>query len=113
MKRESNQATDKVLPLTAAPLEHISKLDFARPNTLMKSFDGVLTRDLLLEPASFGLGKVPTKCKPDATTTMVCGFCSTGCGLNVHLQKGEAVNLTPSVDYSVNQGMACQKVGKR
>jgi assimilatory nitrate reductase catalytic subunit len=109
MKRESNQATDKVLPLTAAPLEHISKLDFARPNTLMKSFDGVLTRDLLLEPASFGLGKVPTKCKPDATTTMVCGFCSTGCGLNVHLQKGEAVNLTPSVDYSVNQGMACPK----
>ena len=26
---------------------------------------------------------------------MVCGFCSTGCGLNVHLSDGQAVDLTP------------------
>ena len=40
---------------------------------------------------------------------MTCGFCSTGCGLTVHLRDGEAVNLTPSADYPVNLGMACPK----
>ena len=32
-------------------------------------------------PGGFGLGQVPARLKPDATTTVVCGFCSTGCGL--------------------------------
>jgi assimilatory nitrate reductase catalytic subunit len=71
--------------------------------------DGPLTRDLVLEPARFGLGHVPAKQVPDATTTMVCGFCSTGCGLNIHLRDGQAINLTPSTEYPVNLGMACPK----
>ncbi len=29
---------------------------------------------------------------PDDVTTMVCGFCATGCGLNVHLRDGRAIN---------------------
>lgn len=70
---------------------------------------GPLTRDLLLNPGGFGLGKVPADKQPDATTTMVCGFCSTGCGLNIHLQNGQAVNLTPTTNYPVNLGMACPK----
>ncbi|MBC8355489.1 MAG: molybdopterin-dependent oxidoreductase [Planctomycetes bacterium] len=70
---------------------------------------GPLTSDLLLAPGEFGLGKVPLKRKPDATTSMVCGYCSTGCGLNIHLKDGEAINLTPSTDYPVNLGMACPK----
>ena len=40
---------------------------------------------------------------------MICGFCSTGCGLNIHLKDGRAVNLTPTTDYPVNLGMACPK----
>src|SRR5687767_10341708 len=40
---------------------------------------------------------------------MVCGYCSTGCGLKVHLKDGEAVNLTPDANYPVNLGMACPK----
>ena len=40
---------------------------------------------------------------------MVCGFCATGCGLDVHLKQGQAVNLSPTTQYSVNQGMACPK----
>jgi assimilatory nitrate reductase catalytic subunit len=71
--------------------------------------DGELTRELLLAPGRFGLGSVPARQSPDATTTMVCGFCSTGCGLTVHLRHGEAVSLTPTVDYPVNLGMACPK----
>jgi assimilatory nitrate reductase catalytic subunit len=47
--------------------------------------------------------------KPEATTTLVCGFCSTGCALRAHLRGGEAVNLSPAVEYPVNLGMACPK----
>jgi anaerobic selenocysteine-containing dehydrogenase len=71
--------------------------------------DGAHTRDLAREPAGFGLGQVPSRLRPDAVTSMVCGFCSTGCSLDVHLRDGRAVNITPTVDYSVNAGMACPK----
>lgn len=77
--------------------------------SLLVARDGKLTRELLLSPGGFGLGQVPDKRKPDATTTMVCGYCSTGCGLNIHLRKGEALSLTPSPEYPVNLGMACPK----
>ncbi|MCA9531563.1 MAG: nitrate reductase [Myxococcales bacterium] len=40
---------------------------------------------------------------------MICGFCSTGCGLDVHMKDGQAVSVTPSVDYPVNLGLACPK----
>ncbi|MBL8993852.1 MAG: nitrate reductase [Spirochaetia bacterium] len=75
----------------------------------LRKWEGPLTKDLLLRPGDFGLGKIPAKFKPDSTTTMVCGFCSTGCGLNVHLKEGRAVNLSPSTEYPVNLGMACPK----
>ncbi|MEX2112571.1 MAG: nitrate reductase [Pirellulales bacterium] len=70
---------------------------------------GPLTTDLVLNPGGFGLGLVPARHVPDATTALTCGFCSTGCSLTVHLKGGEAVNLTPTVDYPVNSGMACPK----
>jgi assimilatory nitrate reductase catalytic subunit len=71
--------------------------------------DGALTRELVRTPGGFGLGQVPLAKKPDATTSMVCGFCSTGCSLDVHLRDGEAVNLSPTTAYPVNLGMACPK----
>jgi anaerobic selenocysteine-containing dehydrogenase len=71
--------------------------------------DGPLTSELLLEPGRFGLGMLPARLAPDATTQVACGFCSTGCGLTVHLKDGVAVNLTPTPDYPVNLGMACPK----
>ncbi len=70
---------------------------------------GPLTADLVRQPGGFGLGQLPAAKIPDATTTMVCGFCSTGCGLNVHLKNGEAIGLTPTANYPVNLGMACPK----
>lgn len=74
-----------------------------------KATDGPLTQELVLQPGKFGLGQLPIVLQPDATTSMVCGYCSTGCSLNIHLNDGEAINLTPSVDYPVNRGMACPK----
>lgn len=76
---------------------------------LLHARTGPLTRELLREPGDFGLGQVPSSLKPDATTSMVCGYCSTGCGLKIHLKNGEAINLTPETNYPVNLGMACPK----
>ncbi len=79
------------------------------PMPMERVFDGPLTQEMLLSPGKFGLGMVPDRLAPDATTSMVCGFCSTGCSLNVHLKDGQAINLSPEVDYPVNTGMACPK----
>ena len=76
---------------------------------ILRAWDGAQTRDLLRRPGDFGLGQVPAAHAPDATTTSVCGFCSTGCGLKVHLKEGVAVNLSPETNYPVNLGMACPK----
>lgn len=80
----------------------------ASPSLLVQT-DGPLTRELLLAPGEFGLGKVPARLKPDATTTLVCGFCSIGCGLKLHLRDGEAISLSAETNYPVNLGMACPK----
>jgi assimilatory nitrate reductase catalytic subunit len=40
---------------------------------------------------------------------MVCGFCSTGCSLDVHLRDKKAINLSPNATYPVNLGLACPK----
>jgi len=42
-------------------------------------------------------------------TSMVCGFCSVGCSLDVNVVDGVGVSLTPTRDYPVNLGMACPK----
>jgi len=76
---------------------------------IWRAADGPLTQELVVEPGKFGLGHIPATLRPDATTQVVCGFCSTGCSLNVHLRRGEAINLTPAADYPVNVGMACPK----
>ncbi len=71
--------------------------------------DGVLTRELLLQPSRFGLGQLPSRLQPDTVVSSTCGFCSTGCGLQVHLRDGEALGLSPRASYPVNLGMACPK----
>ncbi|SFJ32857.1 molybdopterin oxidoreductase family protein [Planctomicrobium piriforme] len=77
--------------------------------SILRQRDGHLTRELLQEPGGFGLGQIPARLKPEATTNMVCGFCSTGCGLKIHLRAGEAIGLSPQTSYPVNLGMACPK----
>ena len=75
----------------------------------LRQFDGPLTSDLVQRPGAFGLGNLPDRLAPDATTSMICGFCSTGCSLQVHLRDGRAVNLSPDPNYPVNLGQACPK----
>ncbi len=78
-------------------------------NKLLRSWTGPLTDKLVRVPGEFGLGQVPASSQPDATVPSVCGFCSTGCSLNIHLKIGEAINLSANNDYPVNLGMACPK----
>ena len=80
-----------------------------RAGRLVRDRQGVLTRELLRAPGGFGLGQVPQRLQPDAATAMVCGYCSVGCSLDVHLKDGQAINLSPTTDYPVNLGMACPK----
>lgn len=87
----------------------MSIIDRSKLTSLIHQKEGHLTRELLLSPGGFGLGKVPEKNLPDATTQMVCGFCGTGCNLNIHLKDGEGVCITPTTEYPVNLGMACPK----
>ena len=77
------------------------------PSLVQKN--GPLTDQLLLKPKNLGLGALPIAMIPDSTTNMVCGYCSTGCGLKIHIKDGQAINLTPTADYPVNLGMACPK----
>ena len=56
-----------------------------------------------------GLGQVPASAAPDSVVRSICGFCSTGCSLDVHVRDGQAVNITPSPGYPVNTGSACPK----
>jgi assimilatory nitrate reductase catalytic subunit len=75
----------------------------------LRARDGELTRELARVPGGFGLGQVPARLAPDAVASVVCGFCSTGCSLDVHLRDGRPVNLTPTPGYPVNTGSACPK----
>ena len=70
---------------------------------------GKLTEELALAESPVGLGKLPKRLMPDKVTSMICGFCSTGCSLDVHFKDGRPVNLTPSLNYPVNLGEACPK----
>ncbi len=77
---------------------------------ILRARDGAMTSELVLRPGDFGLGRVPHRLRPAGTARSICGFCSTGCSLKIHLNAdGEAINLTPDPAYPVNLGMACPK----
>jgi assimilatory nitrate reductase catalytic subunit len=77
-------------------------------NDLLYQKKGPLTEELELAPAG-SLGQMPKRLRPDGIISMVCGYCSTGCSLKVHIKDNEPVNLTPDLSYPVNFGEACPK----
>ncbi|MCA9395194.1 MAG: nitrate reductase [Candidatus Omnitrophica bacterium] len=80
-----------------------------RLKKLIYQTDGKFTEELRLEESGFGLGHLPRRLRPDGVTRAVCGYCSTGCSLDVHIKDGKACNLTPTHAYPVNVGEACPK----
>ena len=81
----------------------------SRLGALFRQRDGALTQELDRVRPGFGLGQVPARLAPDRTVSTVCGFCSTGCSLDVHVRDGRPVNITPTANYPVNLGRACPK----
>ncbi len=71
--------------------------------------NGPLTAELALAPDRFNSSLLPVIHQADAVTRSICGFCSTGCSLDIRTKDGEAVIGTPSGGYPVNLGMACPK----
>jgi assimilatory nitrate reductase catalytic subunit len=77
---------------------------------LLRARTGPMADELVRNPGKFGLGQLPSRRTPAGTVNSVCGFCSTGCRLRIHVdEEGSAINLSPDVDYPVNMGMACPK----
>jgi assimilatory nitrate reductase catalytic subunit len=76
---------------------------------LLRTRRGRLTDELRRERGDVVLGQVPSRLLPDGVTSLICGYCSTGCSLDVHVQGGVPVNLTPTRGYPVNGGSACPK----
>ena len=64
----------------------------------IKRRDGALTRELL-----------DARHRKVTSTSTVCGFCSTGCALDVQVRDGEPIAVVPSPAHPVNLGMACPK----
>ncbi len=78
-------------------------------NNIWMQKNGPLSDELALDLVSEDLGKLPRRLIPDKIINSVCGFCSTGCSLSVHMKGNQPVNLTPNRNYPVNLGEACPK----
>lgn len=82
----------------------------ARPRAeWLRESQGPLTDRLTLVPAAGVPSRVPRSRAPESLATTICGYCSTGCALNVHLRDGAAVNVSATPGYPVNLGAACPK----
>jgi anaerobic selenocysteine-containing dehydrogenase len=86
----------------------MSRKPWLSSDSFLRRFSGPLTA-LLKRVEVPRIGQVPIEQVPDAVVDTVCGFCSTGCSLRVHMRNGRAVNLSPTEGYPVNLGMACPK----
>jgi len=81
-------------------------------NGLKKFFfesEGKYSREKELGRAVNGSGLLPKRLLPDSIVKSICGYCSIGCSLDIHMKNGEAINLVPTDDYPVNMGVACPK----
>ncbi|MDZ4199104.1 MAG: nitrate reductase [Kiritimatiellia bacterium] len=54
-------------------------------------------------------GPEPGHVKPEKWVYSTCGFCGTGCGLEIGIRDGKAVATRGTPDYPVNDGRLCAK----
>lgn len=76
---------------------------------VIRQWQGPITEETELKQSPLGLSKLPKNLHPEKKTAAVCGFCSTGCSVEIHLKDGDAINVSPNYEYPVNLGMACPK----
>lgn len=75
-------------PVKVTPATSKGPTPARKANSLFRRWHGTLTQELVQHPGDFGLGNVPAKYAPNDTTRATCGFCSTGCSLDIHLKDG-------------------------
>lgn len=68
-----------------------------------------MTEELRLIDARPSSRSLPQTTQSTQVTTSICGFCSTGCSLDIYHDHKHALTLAPNPNYPVNQGMACPK----
>lgn len=68
--------------------------------------------------ASVGVASEPGKTsaqelriKDAKTTTIICPYCSVGCGILVYVKDGKVVNTEGDPDHPINEGTLCSKGG--
>lgn len=54
-------------------------------------------------------GPAPAHVEPDQWVYSTCGFCGTGCGIEIGIKDGEAVSVRGTAGYPVNNGLLCAK----
>jgi len=89
---------------TASIQDRLRALTPTKELLSIRAWRGPLTEELVRQPGAFGLGQVPANLAPDATTTTVCGFCSTGCGLDIGVAGNEIVGVRGRATDRVNHG---------
>ena len=69
-----------------------------------------------LAAAAFGFSLAPVEAKAAdlpilyaKQTTSICPYCGVGCGLIVHSQRGEIINVEGDPDHPINEGALCPK----
>ena len=86
---------------------------FALPIPQLRARTGPRTDELArvrLASAGSARGRqIPVRHAPTSVASSVCGFCSTGCSLDVHVRDRRPVNVVPTDVYPVNSGSACPK----
>ena len=75
---------------------------------VFKSKSGRLTDKLRLKQ-NRQLGLIPARYDSNNIQKSICGYCSTGCQLDIHTKSSRPVLLTPDTNHPVNLGMACPK----
>lgn len=69
-----------------------------------------------LAAATFGFSLAPVEARAAdlqiryaKETTTICPYCAVGCGMIVHTQRGEIINVEGDPDHPINEGALCPK----
>lgn len=69
-----------------------------------------------LAAATFGFSLAPVEARAAdlpiryaKETTSICPYCAVGCGMIVHTQRGEVINVEGDPDHPINEGALCPK----
>lgn len=88
----------------------ISRRDFLKLSVAATAATGALVAGEVYSGASDPTNPHARRpVQPDQWVYSTCGFCGTGCGIQIGVKDGKAVAIRGTPDYPVNQGLLCAK----